>query len=84
MYGKVLSVSRNSRQPNYAAEVPIPLVEKYKNLPSPFYTVDYAELSDGSWEIPETDDGQVSGLTKGQNAEVFFKRVRKASDWESE
>lgn len=76
LFGKVLSVSCNSGQQDCVAEVPIALVEKYKSLPSPFYTVDFAELSDGSWKIIETGDGQVSGLPDELNADEFFRRVR--------
>lgn len=75
LFGNVLTLSRNSGQKDYVAKVPKELVEKYKNLPSPFYTVDYAELSDGSWKILETGDGQVSGLPKEQDKDEFFRRV---------
>ena len=43
LQGKLISVSRNSLQPVYTAELPRALAEKYATLPSPFYTVDYAE-----------------------------------------
>lgn len=76
LFGNVLSVSRNSGQQDCATKVPIDLVEKYKNLPSTFYTVDFAELSDGSWKIIETGDGQVSGLPNELNTDEFFRRVR--------
>ena len=74
--GNVLSVSRNSGQKDFAAEVPKSLVEKYRNLPSPFYTVDYGELSDGSWKILEVGDGQVSGLSDNQDAQAFFRAIK--------
>ena len=74
--GNILSVSRNSGQKDFAAEVPKSLVEKYRNLPSPFYTVDYGELSDGSWKILEVGDGQVSGLSDNQDAKAFFRGIR--------
>lgn len=74
--GNVLSVSRNSGQKDFAAEVPKSLVAKYRNLPSPFYTVDYGELSDGSWKILEVGDGQVSGLSDNQDAKAFFRGIR--------
>jgi len=41
--GEVVSVSRNSLQSHITPEVPKELVEKYRNLPSSFYTVDFAE-----------------------------------------
>ncbi|WP_406534581.1 ATP-grasp domain-containing protein [Methanobrevibacter sp.] len=48
-------------------------MEKYRNLPSTFYTVDYAELSDGTWKIIEAGDGQVSGLSDNQNIHNFYR-----------
>lgn len=30
-------------------------------MDSIYYTIDYAELSDGTWKILEAGDGQVSG-----------------------
>ena len=74
--GNILSVSRNSGQKDFAAEVPKSLVAKYRNLPSPFYTVDYGELSDGSWKILEVGDGQVSGLSDNQDAKTFFRAIK--------
>ena len=50
-------------------------LEKYRNLASPFYTVDYAELEDGSWKIVEAGDGSVSGLSEGQDYEHFFRTL---------
>ena len=70
--GNIISVSKNSGQPDFASEVPKSLIEKYKNLPSPFYTVDYAELANGNWKILEAGDGQVSGLSDRQDAMAFF------------
>ena len=66
-------VIRNSLQGNYTAEPPAALIEKYKNLDSAFYTVDFAELSDGSWKIIEAGDGSVSGLSEGQDYGAFFR-----------
>ena len=51
------------------------LVEKYKNLPSCYYTVDYAELADGTWKVIEAGDGSVSGLSENQNAEQYFRTL---------
>lgn len=61
---EVATVSRNSAQPMFAPEVPKELVEKYKNLGSVYYTVDFAELEDGSWKVIEVGDGSVSGLSE--------------------
>ena len=40
------------------------LVRQFTGLDSHFYTVDFAELEDGSWTIIETGDGQVQSLRK--------------------
>jgi hypothetical protein len=75
MNKNIVSVSKNSLQLDYVNNVPNELIEKYKNLPSPFYTVDYAELEDGTWKILEAGDGQVSGLSPNQDAESFFRTI---------
>ena len=72
---KTASVSRNSMQPPYTPEPPEKLIEKYAKLDSPFYTVDYAQTQDGEWKIIEAGDGQVSGLSPGQDNYVFFKSL---------
>ena len=41
----------------------------------PRYTIDFAELEDGSWKIIEAGDGSVSGLSDGQNYESFFRKL---------
>lgn len=71
--GQVLSVSRNSGQPVFAPEPPMGLIGKYTGLGSPFYTVDYAETADGEWKVIEAGDGQVSGLSDGQDIGAFFR-----------
>ena len=52
---------------------PQQLLEKYSHLESEYYTIDYAELEDGSWKIIEAGDGQVSGLAEHQDYEQYFK-----------
>lgn len=74
LQGQLISVSRNSLQPEYAAELPRDLAEKYALLPSPFYTVDYAEKEDGQWVVVEAGDGGVSGLSVGQDYRAFSGR----------
>lgn len=74
--GHIVSVSRNSLQPGFTAELPRPLAEKYAALPSPFYTVDYGEKEDGSWTVIEAGDGGVSGLSEGQDYGAFFRAVK--------
>lgn len=73
--GKTVTISRNSGQHGYTPEPPKELIEKYRNLPSCYYTVDYAELADGSWKVMEAGDGSVSGLSENQNAEHYFRAL---------
>lgn len=75
MNNQIATVSRNSGQPCYTSEPPKEFIEKYRNLPSPFYTVDYAELSDGTWKIIEAGDGQVSGLSDNQDIHNFYRLI---------
>ena len=72
---EVLCISRNSGQPNYTAEPPMELIEKYKNLPSCYYTVDFAEFADGAWKVIEAGDGSVSGLTEKQVPEQYYRAL---------
>ena len=77
---EILSVCRNSLQGNYTPEVPQEFILKWRNLDSVFYTVDFAELEDGTWKIIETGDGSVSGLSDGQDARSFFRKLYLCGD----
>ena len=72
---EILSVCRNSLQEGFTAEPPGALIGKYCGLDSVFYTLDFAELEDGSWKIIEAGDGSVSGLSDGQDYESFFRSL---------
>jgi hypothetical protein len=72
---KIATVSRNSGQMNMSMNPPESLVEKYKFLPSCYYTVDFAELEDGSWTIIEAGDGSVSGLSEIQDYDSYFRAL---------
>lgn len=72
---EIVTVSRNSGQGNYTAQPPEWLLERYKNLPSRYYTIDFAELTDGSWKVIEAGDGSVSGLSEGQAPEEYFRAL---------
>lgn len=74
-----ISEEANSNQPDGVPMVPIHAIEKVANLPSPFYTVDFAEMENGEWMVVETGDGQVSGLSPKQNPFVFYSQLRKWS-----
>lgn len=71
----IATVCRNSGQGSYTPELPQELIEKYRYLNSPYYTVDFAELSDGTWKIIEAGDGGVSGLSDNQNYEHYFRAL---------
>ena len=72
---EMISVCRNSLQEIYTNEPPKFLIEKYQSLDSVFYSIDFAEMEDGSWKIIEAGDGSVSGLSDGQNYTAFFRSV---------
>lgn len=72
---EIATVSRNSGQADYTPEPPVTLLEKYRNLNSIYYTIDYAEIEDGSWKILEAGDGQVSGLSDGQDYNAYFRAL---------
>ena len=72
---RIVSVCRHSGQAPSAPEPPIFLIEKYKDLDSVFYTLDFAELEDGTWKIIEAGDGSVSGLSEGQDHPAFFRKM---------
>ena len=72
---QIASVSRHSGQASSTPEPPIFLIEKYKDLDSVFYTLDFGELEDGTWKIIEAGDGSVSGLSEGQDHTAFFRKM---------
>ncbi len=72
---RIASVCRNSLQDFYTPDPPAHLVKKYSYIPSVFYTIDYAELNDGSWKIIEAGDGSVSGLSDKQDHKAFFRTL---------
>lgn len=72
---KVATISKNSAQPNYVPEVPLELVEKYSNINSVYYTVDFAELENGTWKVIEAGDGSVSGLSEFQDVEQYYRAL---------
>ncbi len=72
---EIATVCRNTGQGNYTPEPPRSLIEKYRDLGSPYYTVDYAELDDGTWKIIEAGDGQVSGLSDDQDYAHYFRAL---------
>ena len=75
MNGEVGTICKNSNQDEILPNPPIELIEKYKDINSPYYTIDYAELEDGRWIIIEVGDGQVSGLPMLQDNKTYFKII---------
>ena len=73
--GRLLDLSGNSLQYAFCPAPPADLIESARCFPSPFYTVDFAELDDGTWTILETGDGQVSGLATEAFAEEFMPKL---------
>lgn len=74
--GELLTLSPNSNQKEDRPVVPMELVTAIPVLTSHFYTVDFAELQDGSWTVIETGDGQVSGLSPNQFVFKFYDEIR--------
>ncbi len=72
---KVATISKNSAQTPYVNDIPKELVNKYANLDSVYYTVDFAELADGSWTVIEAGDGSVSGLSENQDAISYYRAI---------
>lgn len=70
--GKIISIAESVANDEFTTQPPSELVGKYQHLPSSFYTVDYAELADGSWIVIEAGDGQVSGLSDHQDRVAFM------------
>lgn len=73
--GNIATISRNAGQCDYAPVPPTERIEKYNGMKSKFYTIDYAELSDGQWIIIETGDGSVSGLSDFQDYREFYRAL---------
>ena len=69
------TVEEATDEPVFAAEVPRNLLEKYSDLDSVYYTIDYAELEDGTWKVIEAGDGSVSGLSESQETEEYYRTL---------
>lgn len=75
MNHEIATVCRNSGQGNYTPEPPKDLIQKYRNLESPYFTIDFAELENGTWKIIEAGDGGVSGLSDNQDHRQYFRAL---------
>lgn len=74
--GQLLSVCENSNQTESYANIPLDFLNDFSNLQSLYYTVDFAEMSDGTWIVIETGDGGVSGLPDRQNPEDYYASMQ--------
>lgn len=75
--GRLLTLSGNSMQPPTCPKPADDLVARMEGFASPFYTVDFGELEDGTWTVLETGDGQVSGLATEITPEAFYATLAK-------
>jgi len=73
-----LALARNSNQPDSCRRPPNDYLVTRNMVVVPFYTVDYAELEDGSWTILEVGDGGVSGLAAADNPIGFYEKMADA------
>lgn len=77
LFGKILSVQYElDRTSTNSTELPAKFAEKFVDLPSPFYTVDFAEKTDGTFVVLETGDGQVSSLRDFEDPARFYSLLK--------
>ena len=76
LQGSILTISKNSNQPDNTPPLPEELAYKYIGLSSHYYTVDFGELDSGEFIILETGDGQVSGLSPNQHIFKYYDEIR--------
>jgi len=76
--GELISLTLNSEQAIKSNRPEINFVKKvsYNITKSRFFTIDFAELEDGSWKVLECGDGQVSGLASMQNELVYYSILK--------
>lgn len=74
---RLLTLSGNSMQPPTCPKPADDLVARMEGFASPFYTVDFGELEDGTWTVLETGDGQASGLAAEITPEAFYATLTK-------
>lgn len=55
-------VIRHRATPEAAPVLPNELIERFRLLPSFFYTLDFTECEDGQWVVTATGDGQVKRI----------------------
>ena len=75
-FNEPMILMKNSNQSDACCKPPVALINKYKMLDSPFFTLDFAQLEGDSWIIIESGDGQVSGITDSSQIELFYKILK--------
>ena len=75
-FNEPMILMKNSNQSDACCKPPVALINKYKMLDSPFFTLDFAQLEGDSWIIIESGDGQVSGITDSSQIELFYKLLK--------
>lgn len=75
-HNELMILMKSSNQIIEYCKPPVELINKYKMLDSPFFTLDFAQLEDDSWIIIESGDGQVSGITDSSQTETFYRMLK--------
>lgn len=73
-------VIRHRATPETASKLPNEFIERFRPLPSFFYTLDFTECEDGQWMVTATGDGQVKRIDYEFpiTANRFYLGLRKA------
>ena len=87
-YGELLSLKLNSEENiisnkpdvNFINEIISKMSESIGEEMNHLYTIDVAELEDGSWKVLECGDGQVSGLATTQDELEFYTLLKEKLD----
>lgn len=52
-------------------------IEGFRQVPSPFFTLDVAQQTNGDWVVVEGGDGGVSGLPKPELASTLYREIHR-------
>lgn len=77
---KPMILLKSSNQNKNCPKPPEEFIQKFRKLNSCFFTVDFAELEDGSWKIIECGDGQVSGIPNKKDINRFYQALKDVND----
>lgn len=73
---KIISIRQNTGIDNIESPPVEWTASMITNVQSNFFTLDVAQKQDGVWVVIETGDGQVSGLSPGQNELEFYSLIK--------